>query len=239
MQDVTYEDINIIYEDNHLLVVVKPQNIPCCEDITEDADLLSLMKKYLKEKYDKKGEVYLGLVHRLDRPTGGVMVFAKTSKCAERLAEEMKNGEIEKRYVTVVHGTPRERQGELVHYLLKDTVKNIVYTVPMATEGAKMAALQYKVLETKDDLSLLQIRLLTGRSHQIRVQMTTIGHPLYGDQKYGGNTELCNLALWACELKLIHPTTKEHLVFRVYPPVTEAPWDKFDINRFLTISIKN
>lgn len=235
-----YENINIVYEDNHLLVVVKPQNLPCCEDESSDIDLLSLMKQYLKDKHDKPGEAFLGLVHRLDRPTGGVMVYAKTSKAAKRLAEEIKNGEMEKRYLAVLHGTPKEKQNELTHYLLKDTVKNMVYSVPMATEGAKKAVLSYKVLEENGKLCLVDIRLKTGRSHQIRVQMQSIGTPLYGDQKYAeGKTPLANLALWATELRLTHPTTKEKLVFRVYPPVTEEPWGYFDVNRFLTVTIKN
>lgn len=237
---ISYKDINIVYEDNHLLVVVKPQNLPCCEDSTGDPDLLSLMKIYLKEKYDKKGEAFLGLVHRLDRPTGGVMVYAKTSKAAARLSEEIKDGDMEKKYFTVVYGAPKEAQNELIHYLLKDTNNNIVYSVPMATEGAQKAILLYKVLESKNNLSLVEVRLKTGRSHQIRVQMATIGTPLYGDQKYSnGKAELGNLALWATELKFIHPVTKEKLMFRVYPPETETPWKYFDINRFLTINIKN
>lgn len=239
-KDISYKDINIVFEDNHILVVVKPQNLPCCEDSTGDPDLLNLLKQYLKETYDKKGEAFLALIHRLDRPTGGIMMYAKTSKAAARLSEEFRTGEIEKKYLTVVLGEPKEKQNELTHYLLKDESKNIVYSVPMATDGAKKAVLSYKVLETYDKLCLAEVKLKTGRSHQIRVQLSTIGHPLFGDQKYAqGKTELANLALWATELRFTHPVTKEKMVFRVYPPTTEAPWKYFDINRFLTISIKN
>lgn len=240
MKNFNIDDINIIFEDNHILVVVKPQNMPACPDETGDKDLLSLLKEYLIQKYDKKGDAFLGLVHRLDRPTGGVMVFAKTSKAAKRLSEELKNNEVEKRYFTVIHGVPKEKQGELVHYLLKDTAKNMVYAVPMATEGAKKAVLDYKVLLVNDKLSLVDVRLKTGRSHQIRVQMSSIGTPLFGDQKYAEGKTLpgYNIALWATELKLLHPITREKLVYRVYPPVDEVPWKYFDVNRFLAINIK-
>jgi 23S rRNA pseudouridine1911/1915/1917 synthase len=240
MKNFDIDDINIIFEDNHILVVVKPQNVPACPDETGDKDMVSLLKEYLIKKYDKKGDAFLGLVHRLDRPTGGVMVFAKTSKAARRLSEELRNNEIEKRYFTIVHGTPKEKQGELVHYLFKDTAKNMVYTVPMATEGAKKAVLDYKVLLTNDKMSLVDIRLITGRSHQIRVQMSAIGTPLFGDQKYAEGRTMpgVNIALWATELKFFHPITREKLVYRVYPPVDDIPWKYFDVNRFLAINIK-
>lgn len=240
MKKYSIEDVNIVFEDNHVLVVVKPQNLPVCPDGSGDLDLLSILKEYLKEKYDKKGDAFLGLVHRLDRPTGGVMVFAKTSKAAKRLSEEIKKGELEKRYFTVVHGIPKEKQGELIHYLVKNPGKNIVYTVPMATEGAKKAVLYYKVLSVNDKMSLIDIRLKTGRSHQIRVQMSSSGTPLFGDQKYSEGRTLpgYNIALWSVELKFFHPVSKEKLVFRVYPPVEEIPWKYFDVNRFLTINIK-
>lgn len=240
MKNFTIDDINIVFEDNHVLVVVKPQNLPVCPDGSGDIDLLTLLKEYLKEKYDKKGDAFLGLVHRLDRPTGGVMVFAKTSKAANRLSEELKIGELEKRYFTIVHGIPKEKQGELVHYLVKNPSKNIVYTVPMATEGAKKAVLNYKVLAVNDKMSLIDVRLKTGRSHQIRVQMSSIGAPLFGDQKYADGRTLpnYNIALWSVELKFFHPITREKLVYRVYPPVDDIPWKYFDINRFLAINIK-
>lgn len=240
MKEFTIEDINIIFEDNHILVVVKPQNIPVCPDGSGDKDLLTLLKEYLIEKYDKKGEAFLGLVHRLDRPTGGVMVFAKTSKAARRLSEELQKGEVEKKYFAILHGTPREKHAELVHYLVKNTSKNMVHSVPMATVGAKKAILLYKILAVNENLSLVDVNLITGRSHQIRVQMSSIGTPLFGDQKYAEGKTLSghNIALWATELKITHPITKERLVYRVYPPGDDIPWKYFDINRFLAISIK-
>lgn len=241
-QDFNSENLQIVYEDNHIIVVVKPQNVPSCPDETKDTDVLSVVKEYLIKKYQKQGDAYVGLIHRLDRPTGGVMVFAKTSKAAGRMCEGLKNGEFEKRYLAVVVGTPREKSIlGLTHYLVKDSAKNMVYSVPMATEGAKKAVLDYTVLDSQNNMSLLNVKLHTGRAHQIRVQMQTIGNPLFGDQRYGSGKSPAgfNLALWAVELKFIHPVSKERMVFRVYPPVDNIPWKYFDISRYLTISIKD
>ena len=220
-----------------MIVVLKPQNIPVQEDESGDRDMLTIIKEYIKVKYEKPGEVFLGLVHRLDRPTGGVMVFAKTSKAAARLSEAIREGEIDKTYLTVVIGEPREKSGRLIHFLQKNPATNNVMIVPQSTEDAKRAELLYKVLDTKNGLSLVQVDLITGRSHQIRVQMNSLGTPVFGDVRYGGDKvkKGNNLALWATELKFNHPVTKERLVFKVYPPAAEAPWDLFDINRFLMI----
>lgn len=227
---MTYQDINIAYEDNHLLVAVKPQNVPTCPDATGDASLYDLLKQYLKETYQKPGEVFLGLVHRLDRPTGGVMVFAKTSKAAARLAESMKEGTFEKRYFAVTAGLPKKKHDVLKNYLYKDMDKNEVYSVPMATEGAKLAILEYRQMHEWQSYALLDILLVTGRSHQARVQLASIGTPICGDRKYGGDkVPKTNLALWAAELRFPHPTTRETMVFRVQPPADEAPWSKFVI----------
>lgn len=239
---LTIEDLNIVYEDNHIIVVVKPQNVPTCPDETGDVDLLSVIKEYLIKTYDKKGDAYAGLVHRLDRPTGGVMVFAKTSKAAARLSESIRLGELEKRYFAILVGSPKEKQiNYMTSYLKKNTDKNIVYIVPMSEEGAKRAVLSYKVLEESNSMSLVDVKLHTGRSHQIRVQLASVGAPLFGDQKYGGDKTPVgfNLALWAVELKFVHPVTKEKMVFRVYPPIEDTPWKYFDVKRFLTITIKN
>lgn len=239
---LTCDDLNIVYEDNHIIVVVKPQNVPSCPDETGDPDMLSVLKEYLIKTYDKKGDAFVGLVHRLDRPTGGVMVYAKTSKAASRLSESIKNGEFDKRYFAVLIGTPREKQiNYLTNYLKKDTDRNMVYIATMSEEGAKKAVLSYKVLDENTTMSLVDVKLYTGRSHQIRVQMANLGTPLFGDQKYGGDKTPVgfNIALWAVELKFTHPVTKEKLVYRVYPPVEDIPWKMFDVKRFLTISIKN
>ena len=226
--------IDVIYEDNHLLVVIKPQNIPCQEDESKDLDLLNMCKSYLKEKYNKPGNVYCGLVHRLDRTTGGVMVFAKTSKCASRLSEQIRNDEVEKRYLAVTEGIPKLKQDFLVNYLKKDPVSNIVNIVPQTTTDAKKAELKYKVLDTYNNLSLVEVELLTGRSHQIRVQLKNIKCPIYGDNKYNlGGTKSKYMALWAYKLSFKHPVSDKILNFVVYPPVEEEPWKNFEISKIL------
>ncbi len=230
-------NLTILYEDNHLIVVLKPQNVPTQGDSTGDKDLLSMVKDYIKETYDKKGEAFAGLVHRLDRPTGGVMVFAKTSKAAARLSQQIKDGNFEKRYLAVVVGTPRDRQARLSDYLFKDEKNNTVKVVPAAIEGAKRAELVYKVLETTPRLSLVDIKLLTGRSHQARVQMQHIGTPIFGDVRYGGDTlaKGHNLALWAYELRFYHPVSKLPMVFVAYPPLDKTPWKFFEIERHVNV----
>ncbi len=228
------EDL-IIYEDNHILVVIKPQNVPSQEDISKDKDMLSMLKEYIKVRDNKPGNVFVGLVHRLDRPTGGVMVFAKTSKAASRLSDQIRNGDFEKNYLAVLNGIPREKRGHLVHFLKKNEVDNLVSIVPSLTTGAKKAELDYSVLDTKDDLSLVTVHLLTGRGHQIRVQMSAIKCPVFGDQKYGVKDEKNNLALWAYNLQFAHPITKEKMNFVVYPPKELHPFNQFDIDRFLNL----
>ena len=237
---VTYKDIPIIYEDNHILVVVKPFSIPSQEDSTKDPDMLTLLKDYIRETYHKAGNVFLGLVHRLDRPTGGVMVFAKTSKAAQRLSESIVEGDFEKKYFAVLSDLPREKRGRLHNYLLKDEVKNVVSIVPMGVKGAKEAVLDYAILEKKERLCLVEIKLYTGRSHQIRVQTANIGCPVVGDVKYAGKkyVKSDNLALWSTEIRFTHPTKKEVMVFRAFPDDGAFPWSEFDIERHLSVKIK-
>lgn len=222
--------LDVIFEDNHILVVVKPQNIPSQEDESMDENMVSLVKKYLKEKYNKPGNVYVGLVHRLDRPTGGIMVFAKTGKASARLTEQLQSGDMKKTYLTVVNGNPKEDEKELVNYLKKNMRENLVSVVPELTSGAKKAILNYQVLEKQDKVSLVAIRLKTGRSHQIRVQMKHIGHPVFGDARYGGDilSKGHNLALWAYKLEFNHPVTKDKLSFTVFPPEDKIPWKVFE-----------
>ena len=218
----------VIYEDNHLLVVEKPINIPVQEDASEDPDLLTLLKQWIKEKDQKPGNVFLGLVHRLDRPVGGVMVFAKTSKAASRLTKQMYARTFEKEYLTVVRGVPMFSSGRLVHWLLKDEDTNIVHSVSEGTPDAKRSILEYECLETQDDLSLIKIQLETGRSHQIRVQMVEMGCVIYGDQKYGVsvNEPGQQLALWSTNIRFFHPTKDEPMMFTSTPP-KEYPWNCF------------
>lgn len=226
------EELKVIYEDNHIIVVIKPQNIPTQEDESKDKDLLTMVKEYIKVKDNKPGNVFVGLVHRLDRPTGGVMVFAKTSKAASRLTQEIQVGEFHKRYLAVVNGKPREKRAKLVNFLKKNARTNTVEIVPELTTGAKRAELDYEILEEKEKVSLVNVNLFTGRSHQIRVQMKNIGCPIYGDVRYGGDklAKGHNLALWAYEIKFIHPTTKENMCFKVYPPEEITPWNVFNLN---------
>ncbi len=176
-----YQKINIIYEDNHLLVVTKPANMPVCLDSSNDIDLLSKLKEYIKKKYNKPGNVYLGLVHRLDRPVEGIMVFAKTSKAASRLQEQIKNNNFQKTYYAVVNGIPK-KTGEFTDYLVKDEATN-TSKVTNKDKG-KIAKLTYETINTIDNLSLVKINLLTGRHHQIRVEFSHHGYPFYGNQKY-------------------------------------------------------
>lgn len=206
--------INIIYEDNHLLVVEKPINIIVQEDNTKDKDLLTILKEYIKEKYNKPGNVYLGLVHRLDRPVGGIMVFAKNSKAAGRLSEQIRNKTFKKTYNAIVMGNINQ-SGKLEDYLLKDEKKNIV----KVDKSGKLAILYYKKLSYKDNMSLVEINLETGRSHQIRVQMSNYGYPLFGDQKYNKKASVGEqIALFAKKIEFVHPITREKLVFEIDLP---------------------
>lgn len=225
------EKLQIVYEDNHLIVVVKPQNVPSQADSSHDEDMLTMVKDYIKKTYNKTGNVFVGLIHRLDRPTGGLMVFAKTSKSASRLSEAIRNGEVEKKYLAVTVGTPKYRTNRLENYLKKDEKNNIVTIVPQLEEGAKRAELVYKVLDNNDKLSLVEVQILTGRSHQIRVQMSLIGNPVFGDVKYHGDiVKGWNLALWAYKLEFEHPVSHKMLKFISYPPEEEIPWKYFKLN---------
>lgn len=214
--------INVLYEDNHIIVVEKPFNVLSQQDNTNDLDMLTLVKGYIKEKYNKPGNVYLGLVHRLDRPTGGIMVFARTSKSASRLSESIRNGAFSKEYLAIVCGKLKKDKDTLENYILKLPDNSSKITTK---EKGKYASLSYEVLDYKEDLSLVKIKLNTGRHHQIRVQFKNIHHPLYGDQRYGINDKK-QLALYACSIKFIHPVTKKEMCFYKNPP-KEGVWKLF------------
>lgn len=220
--------VKILYEDNHLLAVEKPVNVPSQKDESNDEDILTYLKEDIKIRCNKPGNVYLGLVHRLDRPVGGAMVFARTSKAASRLSEQIRTREFQKVYLAVVHGRLKAATGRLRHFLLKNGSTNTVTAVDASREGAKEALLDYTVLGSVNNLSLVRINLHTGRSHQIRVQFSSIGHPLYGDQKYGAhlNKPGQQLALWSTEIVCKHPTLQSDMTFTSYPP-EEYPWDLF------------
>ncbi len=201
--------VKILYEDNHVLVVIKPINMPVCEDSSGDLDLLSYLKGYIKDKYNKPGNVYLGLVHRLDRPVGGVMVFAKTSKAASRLSEQVRSGKINKKYYAVICGN-LSGNGILNDKLLKDTRTNMV----SVDSRGKDSSLEYSVIACKDDFSLVDINLITGRSHQIRVQFSSRGYPLFGDQRYNKDSKVGEqIALFSYYLSFYHPVTHEIMEF--------------------------
>ena len=220
---------DIVYEDNHVIVAVKPPNLLSQADRTGDGDLLSALKEYIREKYRKPGEVYLGLVHRLDRPVGGLMVFARTSKAAARLSAQLQKHDIGREYLCVCEG---EIPGplHLTDWLLKDKRLNHVSVVPEGTPEAQKAILHCTPLETSGGLTLCAIRLETGRSHQIRVQMNHAGHPLWGDNRYGHGVPGQQVALWGYRLTFEHPVSHKLMVFERMPE--GGVWERFDMKLF-------
>lgn len=197
--------IKVLYEDNHLIAILKPINVPTQKDSSNDIDMVSLVKDYLKKKYNKPGNVYLGLLHRLDRPVSGVLLFAKTSKAAERMTKEIKNHNVRKTYYAVVEGKV-DKKGTFIDKLLKDEKTNFV----RVSDKGKEAKLEYELICYKNNYSLVKINLITGRSHQIRVQFSSRGYPLYGDQRYN-KKDKNQIALFSSSIEFTHPVTKEHL----------------------------
>ena len=206
-------NLKILYEDNHIIVVIKPYNVPVQADSSNDLDMLTIIKNYIKKKYNKPGNIYLGLVHRLDRPVGGVMVFAKTSKAASRLSEEVRTNKIHKTYLTVVHGILDKKCDKLINKMSKNEKTHNSY---IDEKNGKEAILEYKVIKEEDNLSLLKINLITGRHHQIRLQLSNINHPIYGDQRYGFQDKK-QIMLYAYKLEFTHPVTKELMTFKNLP----------------------
>ena len=231
------QDLKILYEDNHIIVVVKPAGIPVQQDKTSDLDMLTIIKTYLKEKYNKPGNVYLGLVHRLDRMVGGVMVFAKTSKAASRISEYIRQKNVKKRYLAIVNGKMdvTGKTEELKNYLIKNERLNMSRVVDKSVKGSKESILEYKVLKNfkynNREYSLVDIDLHTGRHHQIRVQFANIGHPLYGDIKYGNKINKVgqNLALFSYYLSFFHPTKDEYLEFKFLPEQLDKKDEIWDV----------
>ena len=212
-------ELKLIYEDNHIIVVEKIPNVPTQEDRTGDISMMTLVKDYIKKKYNKPGNVYLGLVHRLDRPVGGVMVFAKTSKAASRLSNEVREKIFKKEYLAIVDGKLEKEKETIENYLYKDKRTNTSYVVSKDKKNSKFAKLDYEVIkyDKESNLSLLKINLHTGRHHQIRVQLANIGHSIYGDQRYGNKGKNKQIALWAYKLTIEHPTRKEKIEFLDLP----------------------
>lgn len=206
--------LNVLYEDNHIIVVEKECNVPVQEDESKDKDLLSIVKDYIKIKYNKPGNVFIGLVHRLDRPVGGLIVFARTSKAASRLSEQLRDKKINKKYIALVNNhTPEE--GRLVDYIEKDS---ITFTSKIVDESiGKESILEYKLIKYIEDKSLIEVNLITGRHHQIRIQLSNAGFPIYGDQRYGKDEIGIQIHLYACKLSFYHPITNKLMEFENKP----------------------
>lgn len=217
-----------IYEDNHLLIVNKPAGVLVQGDHTKDKPLVDYCKDYLKEKYNKPGAVFLGVVHRIDRPVSGIVVFARTSKALERMNKLFKNRKVYKTYWAVVKRKPWPVQGKLVHWLKKDTDRNVTTAYDKLEEGASKAELEYKTLGKLNDHFLVEVKPLTGRPHQIRVQLATLGCPIRGDLRYGfskPNTDR-SINLHAKGLYFEHPVKKEPVIIRAGLPEDQF-WEQY------------
>lgn len=216
--------LNVLYEDNHIIVVEKPINVLSQGDGTGDLSLLDIVKEYVKVKYNKPGNVYIGLVHRLDRPVGGIMVFARTSKAASRLSKQVSEHNFSKKYYAIVSGKMEKEEGFLV-----DNLKKLDNGNTIVSSDGKKSVLSYKVLEYNKDInaSLVDISLKTGRHHQIRVQFASRGHALLGDQRYGKQDKM-QIALFSYELVFEHPVSKKKMKFSIKPE-NKGYWTKFTL----------
>lgn len=223
-----YRGVGIAYEDNHLLIAVKPPNMPTQADESGDPDLLTTMKNYVREAYAKPGAVYLGLVHRLDRPVGGLVALARTSKAAARLSDQVRQKTLARGYLAVARGQASQ-EATLRDWLVKDGARNMVRVAAANQPGAKEARLHCFACGERDGLSLVRVKLYTGRSHQIRVQLQHAGLPLWGDARYGGGRPGEQIALWGAFLCLTHPTKGERLRFYAPPPANAMPWCLFSL----------
>lgn len=220
----------ILFEDNHLLIVNKEPSEIVQGDKTGDVCLLDDVKSYIKETYNKPGNVYAGLVHRIDRPVSGAVIFAKTSKALSRMTLKIKEREFSKTYLAIVKNKPPQEVGELSDYMIKNEAQNKSYIVSSNTKGAKLAQLRYRVIGSSDSYYLLEVELITGRHHQIRAQLAHMGCPIKGDLKYGfprSNPD-ASISLHAYKLQFEHPTTKNPIIV-IAPKPTGNPWDVFRI----------
>ena len=227
---MTFDSSRILFEDNHLIIVNKLAGELVQGDYTGDVPLLEKVREYIRIAYDKPGNVFTGLVHRLDRPTSGIVVFAKTSKALGRMNALFEKREVDKTYWALVREKPLESQARLVDYLKKDQKKNRSFSYPKGTGGTKKAVLNYKVLGKSESYYLLEIKLETGRHHQIRVQLANIGCPIKGDLKYGfpRSNKNASISLHARFLSFQHPVSKEEIKVTAPLPVKDKVWEYFN-----------
>lgn len=226
----TLKTLEVLYEDNHIIVVNKKPGDIVQGDKTGDLPLSELVKQYIAIKYNKPGAVFLGVVHRLDRPTSGAIVFARTSKALTRLNKQFANRETKKTYWAVVKNIPSKKEAQLTHYLKRNPKQNKSYAYPKEIPQSKIAKLHYSLISKIENYGLLEIELETGRHHQIRSQLSAIGSPIKGDLKYGFNRSNPDgsIHLHSRYLSLTHPTTKEQLTFTA-PVPNEAVWNAFKV----------
>nr|WP_325289325.1 RNA pseudouridine synthase [uncultured Bacteroides sp.] len=220
--------MTVVYEDNHIIIVNKTASEIVQGDKTGDVPLSETVKQYLKEKYHKPGNVFIGVTHRLDRPVSGLVVFAKTSKALSRLNEMFKNSEVKKTYWAIVKQTPAETEGELVNYLVRNEKQNKSYAYDTEKPGSKKAVLHYRLIARSDNYCLLEVDLKTGRHHQIRCQLAKMGCPIKGDLKYGfprSNPD-GSICLHARRVRFVHPVSKE-LIDVVAPVPSDNLWNSF------------
>ncbi|MCH2211848.1 MAG: RNA pseudouridine synthase [Fuerstiella sp.] len=214
----------VLLEDNHCLIIDKPAGLLTMGDGTGDVTAADLAKEYLKEKYAKPGKVFLGIVHRLDRPVSGTLLFARTGKAASRLSDQFRLGHIRKTYTALVEGQLTTAEGERVDWLIKDKQRNHVSVVGRTTKGARECRLRYRAIETFQTYTRVEIHPLTGRSHQIRVQLAHMGNPIAGDLRYGAADELgSRIMLHASRLEFMHPTLKQDTVIDCHLPEAFEP----------------
>lgn len=219
---MTFLDSNILFEDNHLIIVNKPCGLLVQGDKTGDIPLLEIIRKYIKNKYDKKGNVFLGLVNRIDRPTSGIVIFAKTSKALSRMNEILKNREIRKIYWLIISNKFESKEGKLEGWFTKNSKKNKSFFSTNEKDKSKFGSLTYKKIQTLEKYCKVQVELITGRHHQIRSNFSNIGYPILGDLKYGSkrSNKDGGIYLHSREIEFIHPVSKEKIKITANPPAT-------------------
>ncbi len=219
---MTFLDSNILFEDNHLIIVNKPCGLLVQGDKTGDIPLLEIIRKYIKNKYDKKGNVFLGLVNRIDRPTSGIVIFAKTSKALSRMNEILKNREIRKIYWLIISNKFESKEGKLEGWFTKNSKKNKSFFSTIEKDKSKFGSLTYKKIQTLEKYCKVQVELITGRHHQIRSNFSNIGYPILGDLKYGSkrSNKDGGIYLHSREIEFIHPVSKEKIKITANPPAT-------------------